>query len=45
MSILDNGCVHTGISNASQDVIIGSIIVAAVTIDRLRRSAEGPEGE
>lgn len=37
MSALNNGCVHAGISNASQDVIIGSIIVAAVTLDRLRR--------
>jgi ribose transport system permease protein len=37
MSVLNNGCVHAGISNASQDVIIGSIIVAAVTLDRLRR--------
>ncbi len=37
MSVLNNGCVHAGISNASQDIIIGSIIVAAVTLDRLRR--------
>ena len=37
MSVLNNGCVHAGISNASQDVIIGSIIVAAVTLDRIRR--------
>jgi ribose/xylose/arabinose/galactoside ABC-type transport system permease subunit len=37
MSVLNNGCVHAGISNASQDVIIGLIIVAAVTLDRLRR--------
>ena len=42
MSVLINGCVHAGISNASQDVIIGSIIVAAVALDRLRR--RGAEG-
>jgi ribose/xylose/arabinose/galactoside ABC-type transport system permease subunit len=40
MSVLVNGCVHAGISNASQDVMIGAIIVAAVTLDRLRRRAE-----
>jgi ribose/xylose/arabinose/galactoside ABC-type transport system permease subunit len=37
MSVLNNGCVHAGIPNASQDIIIGIIIVAAVTLDRLRR--------
>jgi ribose/xylose/arabinose/galactoside ABC-type transport system permease subunit len=37
MSVLSNGCVHAGISNASQDIIIGAIIVGAVTLDRLRR--------
>ena len=37
MSVLNNGCVHAGIPNASQDVIIGAIIVAAVTLDRFRR--------
>ena len=30
MSVLNNGCVHAGIPNASQDIIIGIIIVAAV---------------
>jgi ribose/xylose/arabinose/galactoside ABC-type transport system permease subunit len=40
MSVLNNGCVHAGISNASQDVIIGAIIVAAVALDRLRRRSE-----
>ena len=39
ISVLNNGCVHAGISNAVQDVIIGAIIVAAVTIDRLRRQS------
>jgi ribose/xylose/arabinose/galactoside ABC-type transport system permease subunit len=39
MSVLNNGCVHAGIPPAIQDVIIGTIIVAAVTVDRLRRSS------
>src|SRR5437763_8746732 len=37
VSVLNNGCVHAGIPNARQDIIIGSIIVAAVTLDRFRR--------
>lgn len=37
MSVLGSGCVQAGISNASQDVIIGTIIIAAVAIDRWRR--------
>ncbi len=37
ISVLDNGCVHAGYGSASRDVIIGAIIVVAVTIDRLRR--------
>ncbi len=37
MSVLNNGCVHAGIPNASQDVIIGGIIIAAVALDRYRR--------
>lgn len=41
MSVLNNGCVHAGISNAAQDVIIGAIIIAAVTLDQLRRRREG----
>lgn len=41
MSVLNNGCVHAGIPNASQDIIIGIIIVAAVTLDRYRRAREG----
>ena len=38
MSVLNNGCVLADIPNASQDVIIGAIIVAAVTVDRYRRT-------
>lgn len=37
MSVLNNGCTHAGIPNASQDIMIGLIIVAAVTLDRIRR--------
>ena len=37
MSVLKSGCVHADISPASQDVIIGAIIVAAVALDRFRR--------
>jgi len=37
MSVLNNGCVHAGIANESQDIIIGAIIVAAVALDRFRR--------
>jgi ribose/xylose/arabinose/galactoside ABC-type transport system permease subunit len=36
ISVLNNGCVHAGIPNPIQDIIIGTIIVAAVTLDRLR---------
>jgi ribose/xylose/arabinose/galactoside ABC-type transport system permease subunit len=39
MSVLNNGCTHAGIPNASQDIIIGIIIVVAVAIDQLRRRA------
>jgi ribose/xylose/arabinose/galactoside ABC-type transport system permease subunit len=39
MSVLNNGCVHAGIPNASQDIIIGVIIVVAVTLDRFRHRA------
>ncbi len=41
MSVLNNGCVHTGIPNPTQDIIIGAIIVAAVALDRFRRKTEG----
>lgn len=40
MAVLANGCVLAGIPNASQDIIIGAIIVAAVALDRYRRSLE-----
>lgn len=38
MAVLENGCVHAGISNAIQDIVIGIIIIVAVTLDRLRRA-------
>ena len=41
MSVLHNGCVHAGIPNASQDIMIGIIIVVAVTLDRIRRGSGG----
>ncbi len=37
MAVLENGCVHAGIPNAIQDIVIGVIIIIAVTLDRLRR--------
>jgi ribose/xylose/arabinose/galactoside ABC-type transport system permease subunit len=43
MSVLKSGCVHADISPASQDVIIGAIIIAAVTLDRIRRRARVAE--
>jgi ribose/xylose/arabinose/galactoside ABC-type transport system permease subunit len=37
MTALSNGCVLANISDSSRDVFIGIIIIAAVTLDRLRR--------
>jgi ribose/xylose/arabinose/galactoside ABC-type transport system permease subunit len=37
MSVLRNGCVHAAIPDESRDIFIGIIIIAAVTLDRLRR--------
>jgi len=37
VSVLNNGCVHANIPTATQDVIIGVIIIAAVALDRYRR--------
>ncbi|MEO6811187.1 MAG: ABC transporter permease, partial [Isosphaeraceae bacterium] len=36
MSVLANGCTHVGIPDATRDVIIGTIIVTAVALDRFR---------
>ena len=37
MAVLQNGCVHADIPDASRDIFIGIIIIAAVALDRLRR--------
>jgi len=37
MSVLQNGCVHSAIPDYSRDIFIGIIIIAAVTLDRVRR--------
>lgn len=39
MSVLANGCTLTGVPNYVQEILIGVIIVVAVALDRLRRSA------
>ncbi len=39
ISVLRNGCVHAGIPNAMQEIVIGVIIIVAVTLDRLRRGS------
>ncbi len=36
MRVLRSGCVHAGIPNATQDILIGAIIVGAVSLDRFR---------
>ncbi len=36
MAVLRNGCMHMGIPNYVQNIVIGIIIVAAVALDRLR---------
>lgn len=38
MTELDSGCTLAAIPNASQDVLIGAIIVVAVALDQLRRN-------
>jgi len=40
MSVLSNGCVLAGIPNAIRDIIIGAIIIAAVSLDRFRRGRQ-----
>ena len=45
MRVLKSGCVHAGIPNATQDILIGLIIVSAVAVDKLRtRLASGSGG-
>lgn len=40
MSVIASGCSQLGIENATQDIMIGSIIIAAVGFDQFRRSRE-----
>jgi ribose transport system permease protein len=37
MSVIGNGCDQLGIRNSTQDIMIGAIIVAAVTLDQYRQ--------
>lgn len=41
MRVLRSGCVHAGIPNASQDILIGLIIVFAVALDQVRMRLAG----
>lgn len=36
MGVMMSGCAQLGVSNATQDIMIGAIIIAAVTLDQLR---------
>lgn len=37
MTVVDNGCTKLGLDNWVQEIVTGGIIVAAVTLDRLRQ--------
>ena len=37
MTVIQTGCTHVGVPNWVQEIVTGAIIVAAVSIDRLRR--------
>ena len=37
MMVIAGGCTHLGLKNPMQDIIIGAIIVAAVTLDQIRQ--------
>ena len=39
MGVMVSGCAQLGVSNATQDIMIGAIIVAAVTLDHLRQNS------
>ena len=41
MAVLRNGCNMLGVANYVQEIIIGTIIVCAVLVDRLRHRLEG----
>jgi ribose transport system permease protein len=42
MSVLANGCTLTGVPNYVQEILIGTIIVVAVAVDRLRQRGDSP---
>jgi ribose/xylose/arabinose/galactoside ABC-type transport system permease subunit len=37
MAVIKSGCTQLGVPNSLQDVIVGVIIIAAVTVDQLRQ--------
>jgi ribose transport system permease protein len=37
MSVITSGCTALGLTNPIQDMILGIIIIAAVTVDQLRQ--------
>jgi len=37
MQTIVSGCTQLGLTNPVQDIILGAIIVAAVTVDQLRQ--------
>lgn len=40
MGVISSGCDQLGVANATQDIMIGAIIIAAVTLDQLRNRRE-----
>jgi ribose transport system permease protein len=40
MTVVDDGCTKMGLSNWVQQIVTGAIILMAVSVDRLRRSAD-----
>jgi len=36
MCVISSGCAQLGVANATQDIMIGVIIIAAVSIDQFR---------
>ncbi len=40
MGVIQSGCDLLGIQNPTQDIMIGAIIIAAVTLDQIRRSRQ-----
>jgi ribose transport system permease protein len=38
MTVIKTGCTHMGLPNWVQELVTGTIIIVAVTLDRLRRS-------